>query len=163
MPELPLCVLSTYFNPRSREGSDFAAFTTPSLMPISIHAPAKGATPVSSVIDQRICISIHAPAKGATFSNCMSGPAEIHFNPRSREGSDGFHQIVSISQKHFNPRSREGSDILRMDRRTQILHFNPRSREGSDRFFVRKRFDFRISIHAPAKGATSDALACNIL
>ena len=58
----------------------------------------------------------------------------INFNPRSREGSDGFHQIVSISQRHFNPRSREGSDIV------QALAY---------------AFHMDISIHAPARGATS--------
>ena len=33
---------------------------------ISIHAPAKGATPVLPALRQRTGISIHAPAKGAT-------------------------------------------------------------------------------------------------
>ena len=76
---------------------------------ISIHAPARGATgeKVRDFTTQEI--SIHAPARGATvsvegvypsggfqstlprgerqiFSGCKS--VRVHFNPRSREGSD---------------------------------------------------------------------------
>ena len=55
---------------------------------------------------------------------------------------------------HFNPRSREGSDI--MPDILPLLHqyFNPRSREGSDCLLKLPGADVRISIHAPAKGAT---------
>ena len=55
------------FNPRSREGSDHAR---QNLLPV------------------RIPISIHAPARGATilFQNYLI--SHVHFNPRSREGSD---------------------------------------------------------------------------
>ncbi len=34
----------TYFNPRSREGSDYKGYRTMRFEDISIHAPAKGAT-----------------------------------------------------------------------------------------------------------------------
>ena len=58
---------------------------------------------------------------------------------------------------YFNPRSREGSDN-ELDTKYQIgNNFNPRSREGSD---LDRLFDFRrecrISIHAPARGATQN-------
>ena len=99
------------FNPRSREGSD----TYPSLrsalyLSISIHAPAKGATIMSSsrsslrsfqstlprrerpyrALQGRAdrIISIHAPAKGATIPCRPRSRGPRHFNPRSREGSD---------------------------------------------------------------------------
>ena len=107
----------------------------------------------------RHVISIHAPAKGATLSGASESshssfqstlprrerpPAAHnmrarpgHFNPRSREGSDGeqlsdddlaflisIHapakgatqvlQVFILPPHHFNPRSREGSDILRL-------------------------------------------------
>ena len=35
-------------------------------------------------------ISIHAPAKGATPAPAEAETGEINFNPRSREGSDIF-------------------------------------------------------------------------
>ena len=56
-----------YFNPRSREGSDQA------FMPFGIgHVP----------------ISIHAPVRGATRRHSRPTGAAGYFNPRSREGSD---------------------------------------------------------------------------
>ena len=79
------------FNPRSREGSDKSKHflqgkitkfqsTLPrrerpclqypycTYTPISIHAPAKGATLATIGANAENPISIHAPAKGATFS-----------------------------------------------------------------------------------------------
>ena len=58
----------TYFNPRSREGSDIPKYASGIGIPISIHAPVKGAT---SWLSSRLT-------------------AVRHFNPRSREGSDEF-------------------------------------------------------------------------
>ena len=58
----------------------------------------------------------------------------IDFNPRSREGSDTSLKVFEHVRHHFNPRSREGSDVIH---KIITLIF------------------FYISIHAPAKGATS--------
>ena len=56
---------------------------------------------------------------------------------------------------HFNPRSREGSDTARSGRAAFSRYFNPRSREGSDLRLVADLFCLvAISIHAPVKGAT---------
>ncbi len=56
-----------YFNPRSREGSDKQAMdAVDDMTPISIHAPAKGATEEKVSFRVSVLISIHAPAKGAT-------------------------------------------------------------------------------------------------
>ena len=121
-----------YFNPRSREGSDAKTTSCRSSTFISIHAPAKGATKQEKLTDLL-----------------------RHFNPRSREGSDRIisHSLFTIS--YFNPRSREGSDTLRRLPGYVGGHFNPRSREGSDRD-ERRLADYAcISIHAPAKGATT--------
>ena len=76
------------------------------------------------------------------------------FNPRSREGSDVLIVVCFFYFQCFNPRSREGSDV---DESMYIAYsrcFNPRSREGSDS--LRKKFKsaVKVSIHAPAKGAT---------
>ena len=61
----PLC--GRDFNPRSREGSDVAPpVRSAVLQPISIHAPAKGATSFDQPAHLAKQISIHAPAKGAT-------------------------------------------------------------------------------------------------
>ena len=55
---------------------------------------------------------------------------------------------------HFNPRSREGSDAEQRTDGKRIKNFNPRSREGSDVGEVMDKAHGDISIHAPAKGAT---------
>ena len=61
---------------------------------------------------------------------------------------------------YFNPRSREGSD----DRRPPLFniqrYFNPRSREGSDFLVLICFLSMKISIHAPAKGATEIRASC---
>ena len=62
---------------------------------------------------------------------------------------------LPICSIYFNPRSREGSDRSTQYLRLSLLiNFNPRSREGSDlpEAFVEQLC--KISIHAPAKGAT---------
>ena len=56
---------------------------------------------------------------------------------------------------YFNPRSREGSDTGLVAPDHSQIHFNPRSREGSDYLDSVCSRDYAISIHAPAKGATS--------
>ena len=145
----------SYFNPRSREGSDKrsrkSAFTD---QRISIHAPARGATPVwfSSVI---------------TFFN---------FNPRSREGSDKEGAAPETEDDDFNPRSREGSDdnsfqqvfvhlisihapargaTLRQLECLQSAVFQSTLPRGERPFRILATSPrLSISIHAPARGAT---------
>ena len=83
--------------------------------------------------------------------------ATVDFNPRSREGSDGYMLSGWHYIKDFNPRSREGSDIFSMHHFTISSDFNPRSREGSDDIILWKTWCWKvISIHAPAKGATGN-------
>ena len=56
--------------------------------------------------------------------------------------------------RNFNPRSRMGSDNSRNTTAAGKINFNPRSRMGSDRGRLRPLRLPRISIHAPAWGAT---------
>ena len=170
--------LSADFNPRSREGSDSAArrgtrcarlfqSTLPRRERPELRARSIGA----------FIISIHAPAKGATVVYGLLISGVLHFNPRSREGSDCCAFACCAISSDFNPRSREGSDacaleigcvgmtfqstLPRRERRGyagQFIaldnHFNPRSREGSDQGTQGPQGPQGISIHAPAKGAT---------
>ena len=92
----------------------------------------KGATDLAQDAVDDVPISIHAPVKGATRRQGRPGQRQIHFNPRSREGSDGSLEPSAGGDMNFNPRSREGSDDLAG---WQL--------GGDD-----------ISIHAPVKGAT---------
>ena len=121
-----------YFNPRSREGSDY----------IQGRYICAG------------CISLHAPATAATAPPFIRRIHCCYFNPRSREGSDAFftnfacsairfqstlprrerhcQERIAASNHNFNPRSREGSDGEKLPQRAWLEYFNPRSREGSD-------------------------------
>ena len=101
-----------------------------------------------------------------------------HFNPRSREGSDDQNQLhCRRVWRHFNPRSREGSDGALAERRRFTLAFQstlPRRERLKQYKKIATYMKFqstlprrerrrpssgrppprRISIHAPAKGAT---------
>ena len=67
------------FNPRPREGGDFAGSIIEPGPLVSIHAPVKGAT--SAVINRFgiFAVSIHAPVKGATTSHPAPDLLEIMF------------------------------------------------------------------------------------
>ena len=125
--------IKKYFNPRSREGSDCTTQSLLHIQIISIHAPAKGATILSKLDEKDLDISIHAPAKGATTDIAGSGYKKI------------FQSTL--------PRRERQSSQLRAGSFSQ--NFNPRSREGSDSFVLPSVSINTISIHAPAKGATT--------
>ena len=76
-----------YFNPRSREGSDTRLCARHTRLYISIHAPAKGATVRSAVVDGIIRFQSTLPRRERPMSDGSSAIAS-NFNPRSREGSD---------------------------------------------------------------------------
>ena len=143
-------------------------------------ALVKGETQIAVDIGKRTFISIHAPAKGATRPLTRPSSSARYFNPRSREGSDStlcggnlflicisIHAPAkgatsdassgSIGRSYFNPRSREGSDQAAAKESRGGGNFNPRSREGSDVGRCNLERLTAISIHAPAKGATSSA------
>ena len=77
------------FNPRSREGSDRSSFFLLSLRyPISILAPARGATTVITATASTYSFQSSLPRgerRCGRYSVCQ---CIGHFNPRSREGSD---------------------------------------------------------------------------
>ena len=104
----------------------------------------------------------------------------LSFNPRSREGSDARQLGEILGWRSFNPRSREGSDMPRylistmsgkfqstLPRRERPAHrpdmtlrepwgkfqstLPRRERPYKTKGFSRQQ---RVSIHAPAKGAT---------
>ncbi len=99
------------FNPRSRTGSDTARSSSDWGEPVSIHAPARGATQpakqwfiTTSKFQSTLphgerplepietwstpSVSIHAPARGATLLPGQTLDKSLCFNPRSRTGSD---------------------------------------------------------------------------
>ncbi len=123
-------------------------------------------------------ISIHAPAKGATYFDYLKVSVRIFQSTLPRRERRASYETRTSGRCYFNPRSREGSDssansiinrqtlfqstLPRRERHPAPLpshplqHFNPRSREGSDQRPQQAAAQgAEISIHAPAKGATS--------
>ena len=147
---------------------------------ISIHAPAKGATrelrdadewevlfqstlprrerPVD-LFDTRlrdVLFQSTLPRRERLKSaQCVSAIAAFQSTLPQRERPCQTARCHAQSA-HFNPRSREGSDINPPKITAAQTYFNPRSREGSDPpvAWLVQPADL-ISIHAPAKGATS--------
>ncbi len=151
---------------------------------ISIHAPARGAT-------QKGCrewrnITYFNPRTREGCDRPGQGPHRLqwHFNPRTREGCDNGLSFQWLPRRDFNPRTREGCDPLKHRSPLPRFYFNPRTREGCDHLlcylsYSRRKFQSthprgvrrtfylpcrrigKISIHAPARGATIDSLFCN--
>ena len=77
-------------------------------------------------------ISIHAPVKGATCPLGLAANQVRNFNPRSREGSDGWPRAACPSVRisiHAPVKGATPPDGVWFPGRP---YFNPRSREGSD-------------------------------
>ena len=143
------------FNPRAREGRDSPLFLVPAGNPVSIHAPARGATaiiPVDAIIGH---VSIHAPARGATVFLGRPRPAyrvSIHAPAR---GATTPLFTRPIDWRKFQSTRPRGARPKERQQMANHAGFNPRAREGRDH---RNQTDtalfFPVSIHAPARGAT---------
>ena len=100
-------------------------------------------------------ISIHAPARGATLHRTFFEPFQVHFNPRSREGSD-----IHYPKEPFFP-FRFQSTLPRGERpKYHVFYLDDRPFQstlprGERQLFKKDSvFSVAISIHAPARGAT---------
>ena len=84
----------------------------------------------------KVVVSIHAPVRGAThFGAPNSTPASLFQSTRPYGARRTLHR-----------------------RRTPSLCFNPRARTGRDSTNLHADYKtFRVSIHAPVRGATSSA------
>ncbi len=151
--------IDTCFNPRSRMGSDPSSlYRQPQLGNVSIHAPAWGATANRfKYYLWLILVSIHAPAWGATVIKVIGVATDTSFNPRSRMGSDLMLPLNHRVSYRFQSTLPHGERLYGLWHfRSNKQCFNPRSRMGSDvcaRCITRHLI--KVSIHAPAWGATS--------
>ena len=123
-----------HFNPRSREGSDKHFQHLCPCHTISIHAPAKGATPFAFEKCLQSGISIHAPAKGATFAKyiwLITNRISIHAPAKGATLSCAGSVILCQISIHAPAK---GATIS-TDAGRETRYFNPRSREGSDSIY----------------------------
>jgi len=145
-----------YFNPRSREGSDIVVGQDFWLeRHISIHAPARGATKLRELTGLTRKISIHAPARGATIRTPKTKLTKaISIHAPARGATDDFTNQL-VFDYEFQSTLPRGARLKLMIGMAERDNFNPRSREGSDIPKPSCQKATYISIHAPARGATS--------
>ncbi len=104
---------------------------------VSIHAPARGATEPQGKLVTPIGVFQSTPPRGGRLGRWRSRLRRGDcFNPRPRAGGDG--PLHGLPRNHVS--------------------FNPRPRAGGDRERLYHRADRRVSIHAPARGATTRRL-----
>ncbi len=120
---------------------------------VSIHAPARGATQARSILDGRSLVSIHAPARGA---NALCGRLEAanSFNSRAREGRDNHQQGATTMNEFQFTRPRGARLTLRaLLRRSRRVSIHAPAR-GATKGPPNMESNLSVSIHAPARGAT---------
>ena len=173
-----ICV--SYFNPRSREGSDGlcvvhhflqlfqstlprrerpAVRHCPPSARISIHAPAKGATRPRKWPRRCGAISIHAPAKGATRQTCTHTSKQnisIHAPAKGATAVQGIASCDNPFQSTLPRRERQRPRMTRMDTLPISIHAPAKGATHGQRDLSHRT---HISIHAPAKGATLHLVA----
>ena len=95
--------------------------------------------------------------RGSLLTRCMS------FNPRARKGRDSRGRPSRCSSRCFNPRARKGRDTSLSKYTASPTCFNPRARKGRDGWRGAVHGPGRVSIHAPARGATVAEFALAIV
>ena len=164
------------FNPRSREGSDIITVIILIGYKISIHAPAKGATFSDDLSFSVSGISIHAPAKGATLLILIFHLLQIFQSTLPRRERHALRRVSSSIMSISIHAPAKGATVM-IRQGLQVWKFQstlPRRERQAPRFTFKYTFEFqstlprrerrynldndnkddKISIHAPAKGAT---------
>ncbi len=101
-------------------------------------------------------VSIHAPARGATAGSLLRLPAVEGFNPRARAGRDNRQRYLPLPSSRFNPRARAGRDLDFNKATCPVQTFQSTRPRGARRHGHCGWHDqHSVSIHAPARGATS--------
>ena len=144
------------FNPRPpRRGRQAISFHDLRLGRISIHAPARGATPRSRLCGcSRWYFNPRPPRGGRQPDYTLVLPADEISTHAPREGGD-VGDGVDVRATHISSHApaRGATQHGRSD--TGTYDFNPRPREGGDMDVTPTSANWRISIHAPARGATT--------
>ena len=122
---------------------------------ISIHAPARGATRAMPREGGRLGISIHAPARGATAAAGNGKAIYRHFNPRTREGCDADVNVMCdwvITFQSTHPRGVRPPEDVSHETEGEFQSTHPRGVRPHALAAIGAHD--KISIHAPARGAT---------
>ena len=89
------CYMILYFNPRSHERSDPVLSSVPlGSVPISIHAPTRGATETGAHQSNEFVFQSTLPREERRDMPSITARRFPNFNPRSHERSDAMPQTV---------------------------------------------------------------------
>ena len=153
------------FNPRPRAGGDLKiGWQFDRRLQVSIHAPARGATPSACrACDGYVRVSIHAPARGATATCQIHAPAVHMFQSTPPRGGrpaaiDGYwrRRRVSIHAPARGATRALQSRCLRLPR----VSIHAPARGATMPIRSQEFVHDPVSIHAPARGATQHGLDC---
>ncbi len=152
------CAADDGFNPRPRAGGDCSRpYRT--CMPIAFQStPPRGGRRIWRGLHFSI-VSIHAPRAGGDASQVLNGSLLV-FQSTPPRGGRRSSRGKRAAQACFNPRPRAGGDENGAAFRPCGC-FNPRPRAGGDISGSAKRLQSGVSIHAPARGATSSCGTCS--
>ena len=135
-------------------GATAAACVQRSMAPVSIHAPARGATSPVSEGCGRVSVSIHAPARGATAAT-RSLPIYSEFQSTHLRGVRRCTASMRRSRRLFQSTHLRGVRPIESGQAVDTLVFQSTHLRGVRHGIGKITFAIsRVSIHAPARGAT---------
>ena len=120
---------------------------------VSIHAPTRGATKLPIRREPTGQVSIHAPTRGATLAAAMPLVCRwvsIHAPTRGAT-CRGFRPCLMAMFQSTHP---HGVRPRAIAQGKETAGFNPRTHTGCDIFQATDCFLSLVSIHAPTRGAT---------
>ena len=125
---------------------------------VSIHAPARGATSITDDPFRIPPVSIHAPARGATCSSDYAC-GDCVFQSTPPRGGRHVDYDRSMAQGGFNPRPRAGGDANEAWMENLHKEFQSTPPRGGRHSTLTSPTGQKVSIHAPARGATTSPTA----
>ena len=115
---------------------------------------ARRARPVSEQF--RTIVSIHAPARGATYRAVMARRSSYVFQSTRPQGARPLPALARYWSETFQSTRPQGARRHNRQQSHGYARFNPRARKGRDQIQPQRQpVPFQVSIHAPARGATS--------
>ena len=124
--------------------------------PVSIHAPAWGATELAALSTSIRSVFLSTPPRGGRPRHGVrANPAHLHVSIHAPAWGATGHTISYILRRiSFYPRPRVGGDFIAAYNFRIVMSFYPRPRVGGDQARNQPVPDPWVSIHAPAWGAT---------
>ena len=129
---------------------------------VSIHAPARGATFSCFIICFIVCVSIHAPARGATRDSQARIDSKNEFQstrPRGARRKRGVVDAVLDGFQSTRPRGARPIVSYNVFSKSKVSIHAPA--RGATWKRVSEKRNGLVSIHAPARGATFTRITSN--